>query len=490
MAVTTYDWSEAYYGTKLNLTGYTLDFVDEFNTDTIVDGTRYDTGTAPWQNFDLATAPAGAKWFSPVHNNYGGATFGNPDSANDPFKVANGELTITMKKDASGKWTSGSMNSTDFWDQGYEINQGYFEIRAKFDRADAPGAWPAFWLISQEGNEREGWGTRIEYDILEAYSTDSDGHHTAVHVTDKKTGQSGHESNYAGLTGNGMGANMFDGQYHTYGGLIENDQIITYMDGIEIARQKIDANWDNAKFHMIVSLAMNPDEVSRASGEYHMTVDYVKTYVKGGGGSNPLPQPTPAPTPTPTSTPTSTPTQSTPAPMPAESTLKSVKIVGTSNADVLRVPAANSNTTGEANKLWGYGGNDKLYGGKGYDWLSGGLGNDVLTGGEGPDLFVFDVKPSKADADRITDFNVANDLIYLDNEYMKLGAGTKAQPAKLSSESFWIGSKAHDSTDRVIYDNKTGALYYDADGSKSGAATLIATMSKNLKLAHHDIYVI
>jgi Ca2+-binding RTX toxin-like protein len=73
---------------------------------------------------------------------------------------------------------------------------------------------------------------------------------------------------------------------------------------------------------------------------------------------------------------------------------------------------------------------------------------------------------------------------------MKVGSGTKANPLKLSSAAFWIGSKAHDSTDRIIYDNKTGALLYDADGTGSGAATLIATMSKELKLAHHDFYVI
>jgi Ca2+-binding RTX toxin-like protein len=483
MAVTTYDWSEANYGTKLNLTGYKLDFVDDFNTDTIVDGTRYDTGTAPWQTFDLATAPSGTKWFSPVHNNYGGATFGKPDTANDPFKVANGELTITMKKDASGRWTSGSMNSTDFWDQGYEINQGYFEIRAKFDRADAPGAWPAFWLISQEGTEKDGWGTRIEYDILEAYGTDPDGHHTAVHVDDP-TNQSSHTSNYAGLTANGMGANMFDGQYHTYGGLIEDDQIITYMDGIEIARQKITSDWDAAKFHMIVSLAMNPDEVSRASGEYHMTVDYVKTYVKGGDGSNPLSQPAPTPTPTPDLTPEPT----------TGATEGADFIAGTSSADTFRALAGNDTVHGEDgdDQIWGGLGDDALsgefgvdtlYGEAGNDRFDGGDGSDHLYGGAGRDTFVFDNRLGSSNVDSIYDFSVADDTIALDDLYYNTFG------SRLDAGEFRIGTRAADRSDKVIYDQASGALYYDPDGSGSGAQIKIAQLSAQLKMTAADFVV-
>jgi Ca2+-binding RTX toxin-like protein len=45
-----------------------------------------------------------------------------------------------------------------------------------------------------------------------------------------------------------------------------------------------------------------------------------------------------------------------------------------------------------------------------------------------------------------------------------------------------------DSNDRLIYDQTTGKLYYDADGSGLGAAVQIATLS-NLAALHHDDFL-
>ncbi len=56
--------------------------------------------------------------------------------------------------------------------------------------------------------------------------------------------------------------------------------------------------------------------------------------------------------------------------------------------------------------------------------------------------------------------------------------------------SFWIGSKAHDKNDRIIYDNKKGILYYDADGTGAKAAVQIATISKKLLMTEKDFFII
>ncbi|AWM87400.1 M10 family metallopeptidase C-terminal domain-containing protein [Microvirga sp. 17 mud 1-3] len=132
--------------------------------------------------------------------------------------------------------------------------------------------------------------------------------------------------------------------------------------------------------------------------------------------------------------------------------------------------------------LIGQGGNDKLYGG---------LGKDVLTGGAGKDIFVFNTKPSKANMDKITDFSVKDDTIWLDNKYMaKLGKGTETKPGKLNKGFFTLGSKAKDKNDYLIYDNKKGVLFYDSDGSGSHKAVELATLKKGLKMTYHDFMVI
>jgi Ca2+-binding RTX toxin-like protein len=125
---------------------------------------------------------------------------------------------------------------------------------------------------------------------------------------------------------------------------------------------------------------------------------------------------------------------------------------------------------------------NKLVGGDGNDKLSGKAGKDVLTGGLGKDTFVFDTKPNKTNLDKITDYVVADDTIWLDNKYLKkLGNGSPTKPQMLNKKFFSL-DKAKDSNDYIVYVKKTGALYYDEDGSGTKAAAVqIATLSKNLK---------
>jgi serralysin len=135
---------------------------------------------------------------------------------------------------------------------------------------------------------------------------------------------------------------------------------------------------------------------------------------------------------------------------------------------------------------------DKLVGGIGNDRLYGKLGKDALTGGTGQDIFVFDTKPNtKTNLDKITDFNVADDTIWLENNYFKVGNGTLSKPKQMASKYFYKGTKAHDKDDHIIYDAKKGILYYDADGTGSSAQIKIAALSQNLsKMSYKDFFVI
>ncbi|MET0428345.1 MAG: calcium-binding protein, partial [Microvirga sp.] len=154
-----------------------------------------------------------------------------------------------------------------------------------------------------------------------------------------------------------------------------------------------------------------------------------------------------------------------------------------------------------ANTLTGQGGNDVLDGGLGADRLNGGLGNDIvhggagkdqLWGGAGRDTFVFDTKPNKrTDLDKVSDFSVRDDAIWLDNGVMpKLGRrGSEDRPVKLN-KAFFALDTAKDGNDHVIYKKSTGALYYDPDGTGAKAAIQLATLSKNLKIQATDFFVV
>jgi serralysin len=141
------------------------------------------------------------------------------------------------------------------------------------------------------------------------------------------------------------------------------------------------------------------------------------------------------------------------------------------------------------NVLKGFGGKDVLKGRSGNDALYGGSGNDKLYGGPGKDSFVFDTQPNRrSNKDTIYDFNVKDDTIRLENAVF-----TKLGPAgQLKSSAFWASKdgKAHDRSDRIIYDTDGGQIYYDADGSGRSSAVAFAQLSKNLALTYKDFYVL
>lgn len=157
------------------------------------------------------------------------------------------------------------------------------------------------------------------------------------------------------------------------------------------------------------------------------------------------------------------------------------------NVENLQGGSAADRLTGDglANALSGNGGNDTLSGMAGNDMVNGGLGADILAGGAGRDSFVFSSTLGSGNVDQITDFSVVDDTIQLDDAMFKaLRAGA------LTEASFYAGAAAHDASDRVIYNAKTGALLYDADGNGSGAAVQFATLSPNLSVTHADFYVV
>nr|WP_281379155.1 calcium-binding protein [Chthonobacter rhizosphaerae] len=153
-------------------------------------------------------------------------------------------------------------------------------------------------------------------------------------------------------------------------------------------------------------------------------------------------------------------------------------LLGSSHSDTL---------TGDAgsNWLYGGGGNDTMSGGSGNDRLVGGAGRDKLAGGSGRDAFVFDTKLASSNIDRITDFSVKEDALWLDDDVFK----NIGKVAGLAPAAFHVGTKAHDRTDRVIYNKTTGGLYFDPDGTGSAKAILFAELGAGLALSAKNIAV-
>jgi Ca2+-binding RTX toxin-like protein len=164
---------------------------------------------------------------------------------------------------------------------------------------------------------------------------------------------------------------------------------------------------------------------------------------------------------------------------------RSMLLGGLPTVERLTLFSGNINGTGNnlANIITGSTGNNIIRGGRGNDTLSGGSGNDTLsgeigvdrlTGGAGKDNFVFNVAPTLASRDTITDFSHHDDTIKLSHSFFK-GMGT----GPLKSQYFFAGTHAHDGDDHIIYNKASGALYYDSDGTGAHAQVLFAVIANH-----------
>jgi len=126
-----------------------------------------------------------------------------------------------------------------------------------------------------------------------------------------------------------------------------------------------------------------------------------------------------------------------------------------------------------------------IIGNAGNNIINGGGGNDTLTGNGGHDTFVFNSALSKGNVATIDDFNPADDKIQLDHAIFK-GLTTGA----LASTAFYAGTAAHDSSDHIVYNSTTGALYYDSDGTGSAAQIQFATLSPHLAITANSFAVV
>lgn len=161
------------------------------------------------------------------------------------------------------------------------------------------------------------------------------------------------------------------------------------------------------------------------------------------------------------------------------------RMSGNRASNTLKGGAAGDTLKGEsgADNLQGEGGNDRLYGGLGNDTLRG----DLKTAWTGIDRFYFDTTPnSTTNRDTIVDFDASRDFIHL-----SLAVFTKAGPAgTLAQDAFYtVGVGRADAEDRIIYNQVTGVLSYDPDGTGAAAAVQFASVTAGMVIGYADFIV-
>jgi uncharacterized repeat protein (TIGR01451 family) len=162
----------------------------------------------------------------------------------------------------------------------------------------------------------------------------------------------------------------------------------------------------------------------------------------------------------------------------ASVTINASTIVGTPNADNL------VGTDGD-DTILGLAGNDTINGGNGNDTIFGGAGVDLLFGGAGRDVFGYN-SPTEG-IDKINDFIVGEDRISISRAGFggnSIFGSDSLAGGVLDISRFAIGSSATTTSQRFIYNNESGALFFDADGSGGTAQVRLAQLVGNPALTN------
>ncbi|MFB7733185.1 glycoside hydrolase family 16 protein [Streptomyces sp. NPDC056112] len=280
--------------------GWTQVFLDEFDgpagTGVNTSNWQYDTGTS---------YPGGAA-------NWGtGEVETMTSSTSNVALDGNGNLLITPRRDASGNWTSGRIETkrTDF----QPPSGGKLRVQARVQMPNVTGAaakgyWPAFWMLGApfRGNYWN-WPGVGELDIMENVQGLNTNWAT-MHCGTNPDGPCKETTGIGGSTS--CTGTTCQAGFHTYAMEWDRstspEEIRFYLDDVNfhtVRANQVDATtWANATNHgyfVILNVAMGggfpgafgggPDGGTEPG--HPMTVDYVQVLQSSGGGSGTTPPP-------------------------------------------------------------------------------------------------------------------------------------------------------------------------------------------------------
>lgn len=257
-------------GKPVNLSGYKEVFRDEFNDMSKITGDN--------------RVLTGVNWYAPGRTDvWGVAKFKKPTNVPSPFKIyaassTDKRLVITASKLPDGTYQSGHLQgmTSAGVGSGHVQTMGYWEASMLFPKGGV-GCWPAFWLIGADLTL-----PRTEIDIVEGYGGDPDGHHATIHLA--RTYHPGAYTNLSKInpaTGKPWfpRINMFDGTYHSYAVMLDDEALKVYYDGLECARFPM-TQYFRVPFYMLISHALFAGEIDRFVSPKSMGIKYVRCLVK------------------------------------------------------------------------------------------------------------------------------------------------------------------------------------------------------------------
>jgi beta-glucanase (GH16 family) len=211
------------------------------------------------------------------------------DSPNNPFSQVDTYLRI--RADAN-KNSAGLISSMFSDKKGFTTKAPcYFECR--FIGPNAPGTWPAFWLLNVKDDINSNKEPNDELDIIEAYGGEGKGlpnsgplYSVAAHAWSQtgapvEISKEFHRTNFpVDMTIHGIPSTWYEAP-HTYGCLITETETKYYCDDIEVAKHETLPISKVKPFYFMINMATGggwPVDLSRYNGVADMYVDYVRVY--------------------------------------------------------------------------------------------------------------------------------------------------------------------------------------------------------------------
>ena len=221
-----------------------------------------------FDNLDISEWGCLSKWIAhtPWAGDFGSARF-MPPRGNFPFEIQDGILRIEARKQSDGRWASGMLSSWDACNSGFAQKYGYFETRARLP--EAPGFWPAFWLIGVD--KRQG---TAEIDVFE-YHTHTPGRFSlGIH----KHPRDETETLQTFSTRHEIEPGMLSEQFNTYGVEVSEEAIVFYLNRQEIWRTPMLEEMKQPMY-MLVSFPADMEKMDNTTPDsVVMEVDYVRAY--------------------------------------------------------------------------------------------------------------------------------------------------------------------------------------------------------------------